>query len=61
MSQELKLGKYEFYPYEFDGNKTPTLDEMKELLRKASSKREKDVKTPMPNRERRRPRRKGRG
>jgi hypothetical protein len=61
MSQELKLGKYEFYPYEFDADKTPTLDELKEFLRKASSKKEKDVETPLPNRKRRRPRRKRRG
>lgn len=35
MSQELQLGKYEFYPYEFDKSKTPTLEELKDLLRKA--------------------------
>lgn len=46
MSQELQLGKYEFYPYEFDKSKTPTLDDLRELLRKAKARRQKDVKTP---------------
>jgi hypothetical protein len=42
----LQLGKYEFYPYEFDKCETLTLEDLKELLRKAKARREKDVKTP---------------
>lgn len=58
---ELQLGKYEFYPYEFDKSKTPTLEDLKELLRKAKAKSEKDVKTPSRSIDRRRPGRKRRG
>lgn len=32
MSQELQLGKYEFYPYEFDENNVQTLEELLERL-----------------------------
>lgn len=46
MSQELQLGKYEFYPYEFDKDETPTLEELKKLLRKAKVTSDRDVKTP---------------
>ncbi len=46
MSQELQLGKYEFYPYEFDAGQAPTLEELREMLRKAKATSEKDVKTP---------------
>jgi len=46
MSQELQLGKYEFYPYEFDKSDTPTLEELVELLSKRKAKTRKDVKTP---------------
>ena len=41
MSQELQLGKYEFYPYEFDKDKTPTLEDLKKLLKKAKANRRK--------------------
>ena len=58
MSQELKLGKYEYYPYEFDNNETPTLEELREMLRKAKANTGKDVKTPSRSIDRRRPRRK---
>lgn len=37
MSQELQLGKYEFYPYEFDKDKTPTLEDLKKLLKRAKA------------------------
>ncbi len=37
MSQELKKGKYEFYPYEFDKSNNPTLDDLKEWLKKAKT------------------------
>jgi len=58
---ELRLGKYEFYPYEFDKSETPTLEELKELLRKAKARNDEDVKTPSRAVDRRRPRRKRRG
>ena len=35
---ELQLGKYEFYPYEFERSETPTLEELMELLEKAKSR-----------------------
>ena len=62
MSQELVLGKYEFYPYpkEFR-DPPPTLEELVELLREAKAKSGKDVKTPSRSVDRRRPRRKRRG
>ncbi|MCA1588838.1 MAG: hypothetical protein LC730_05510 [Acidobacteria bacterium] len=34
---ELQLGKYEFYPYELDKDKTPTLEDLKKLLKKAKA------------------------
>lgn len=46
MSKELQPGRYEFYPYEFDKSKTLTLEELKQMLRRAKAKSEKDVKTP---------------
>ena len=74
---ELQLGKYEFYPYEFDKSETPTLQELMECLEKAKSrvrtgidrdwvskakaKTGKDVKTPSRSIGQRRPRRKRRG
>jgi len=58
---ELQLGKYEFYPYEFDASTGPTLEELREMLRKAKAKTGKDVKTPSRSIGRRRPRRKRRG
>ena len=37
MNQELQLGKYEFYPYEFDEDReTPSLEELLERYRKMS-------------------------
>ncbi len=62
MSQELQLGKYEFYPYpkEFR-DPSPTLEELAELLLKAKAQGEKDVKTPSRSIGERRPRRKQRG
>ena len=37
MNQELQLGKYEFYPYEFDeGREVPSLEELLERYRKKS-------------------------
>ena len=35
---ELQLGKYEFYPYEFDGSEPPTLEELMEWLAKAKGR-----------------------
>ena len=35
---DLQLGKYEFYPYEFDMSEPPTLEELMELLAKAKSR-----------------------
>lgn len=62
MSQELVLGKYEFYPYEFDENReVPSLEELVELLRKAKAKTGKDVETSSRSLNRRRPRRKTTG
>ena len=61
MSQELQLGKYEFYPYEFDKSETSTLDELRKMLRKAKAKNGKDVKTPSRSVGQRRPCRKRRG
>jgi hypothetical protein len=58
MSRELPLGKYEFYPFEFDKEKTSTLEELQELLRKAKAKTAKDVKTLSRSTGRRQPRRK---
>ena len=43
MSQELQLGKYEFYPYEFDKSKTPTLEDLQKLLKKAKARQRKAV------------------
>lgn len=57
MSQELELGKYEFYPYEFDEGQAPTLDELREMLRTAKAKTGKDAKTPSRSIGQRRPRR----
>ena len=45
MTQELQLGKYEFYPYEFDRDKTPTLEDLKKLLKKAELRSRKKSKT----------------
>lgn len=60
MSQELVLGKYEFYPYPKEFREPPpTLEELVELLRKAKAKSEKDVKTPSRSLDGHRPRRKG--
>ena len=62
MSQEVVLGKYEFYPYPKEFREPPpSLEELVELLRKAKAKNEKDVKTPSRSVDRRRPRRKRRG
>lgn len=62
MSQELILGKYEFYPYPKKfRDSPPTLEELAELLREAKATNEKDVKTPFRSLDRRRPRRKQRG
>ena len=37
MNQELQLGKYEFYPYEFDEDReTPSLEALLEQYRKMS-------------------------
>lgn len=62
MSQELVLGKYEFYPYpkEFR-DPPPTFEELIELLRESQAKSKKDVKTPSRSLDDRRPRRKRRG
>lgn len=59
MSQELQLGKYEFYPYEFDKSEALTIEEPKELLRKAKARREKEVKTPFRSLDRRHRKRSG--
>lgn len=61
MSQQLVVGKYKFYPYEIDKGRTPTSDDLKELLGKLTAKNEKDVKTPSRSLDRCRPRRKRRG
>ena len=58
MSQELILGKYEFYPYpEEYRDPSPTLEELVELSREAKAGSGKDVKTPSRSIERCRPRR----
>lgn len=57
---ELQLGKYEFYPYEFDASTTPTLEELCEMLRKAKAETGKDVETPSRSIVKSRPRRKRR-
>jgi len=44
MTQELQLGKYEFYPYEFDKDKIPTLEDLKKLLKEAKSRSRKALK-----------------
>ena len=63
MSQELQLGKYEFFPYtDEDIKNAPSLEELLEQLEStAKAKSEKDVKTPSRSLDRRRPRRKRRG
>jgi len=49
MSQELQLGKYEFYPYEFDKSETHSLEDLTALLKKAKARKKKGVKTPAPS------------
>lgn len=62
MSQELQLGKYEFYPYPKEFREPPpTLDELVELLRKAKARSAKHVKTPSHLSRQRQLRRKRRG
>ncbi len=63
MSQELKLGKYEFFPYTDDkGKPLPTVEELLEFLRSpAKAKCENDVKTSSRSIDRHRPLRKRRG
>lgn len=56
MSQELQLGKYEFYPYELDKSKTPTLEELKTLLRKARADKKRTPSQPSTAGAKRRPR-----
>ncbi len=58
---ELQLGKYEFYPYEFDAERAPTLDQLLEMLGKAKARTGKDAETPSRSIGQRRPRRKRRG
>lgn len=59
MSQELVVGKDEFYPYPKElGEPPPTLEELVELLREAKAGSKEDVKTPSRSLDRRRPRRK---
>ena len=44
MNQELQLGKYEFYPYEFDEDReTPSLEELLEQYRKMSEDEKTEV------------------
>ncbi len=38
---DLVVGKYKFYPYERDLERTATLEELKELLRKSKARVEK--------------------
>lgn len=60
MSQELVLGKYEFYPYPEEVRELPpTLEELLELLRESKAGSEKNTKRPSRSVDRRRPRRKG--
>ena len=41
MNQELQLGKYEFYPYEFDEDReVPSLEELLERFRRMSEDEE---------------------
>lgn len=58
MSQELQLGKYEFYPYEFEKEIAHSLEELVELLEKAKSRnrtlRKRTQRTPGSNLQRRR-------
>ncbi|CAN5566558.1 hypothetical protein BH18ACI3_BH18ACI3_11410 [soil metagenome] len=59
---ELVIGKYKFYPYDFDASTTPTLEELREMLRRrAEARSEKDVQTPSRSIGQHRPRRKRRG
>ncbi len=47
MSEELQLGKYEFYPYPKEFREpSPTLDELVELLRKTRSGNGNNIKMP---------------
>lgn len=47
MSQELVLGKYEFYPYPKEFREpSPTLEELVELLRKAKAGTRRTLKRP---------------
>ncbi len=41
MSHELELGRYEFFPYEFDESKTHSLEDLKKLLGKLKAKKKK--------------------
>ena len=41
---EIQLGKYEFYPYEFDKSETPTLEDLKKLLKKIKAEKRKSSK-----------------
>lgn len=62
MSEELQLGKYEFYPYPKESIESPpSLEELVELLRKAKANGGKDVKKPSRSLDRSRTRRKRRG
>lgn len=45
MSQELQLGKYTFYPHEFDKSETPTLDDLKNLLKKRKNEKRKSSRS----------------
>lgn len=42
---ELIIGKYKFYPYEFDKRKTLTLEEMNERLEKIKSSKTRKKKS----------------
>ncbi len=44
MSQQLVVGKYKFYPYERDRERTVTVEELEELLKKTKAGIEKTVK-----------------
>ena len=43
----ITVRKIRVYPYEFNKDKTPTLEDLKKLLKKVKAKNRKKVKTPL--------------
>lgn len=40
----MQIGKYEFYPYEFDNDKTATLEDLEKLLKKVRVGKQKSLR-----------------